>query len=304
MQRREKVNARLFCKTGQLSGAEFRIGTEATIGTKPENSIVLYPNIISGKHARIFYDEKEESYVLEDLDSRNGTMLDGMKVTHQEKLENLHVITFAGMFDFIFQTFQGEKPEKKEAYKAAPTEAGKTIIEEGAVKTPIPSEEAKVEKTVYDDQAIPLPDISGEKELNETSEVDQSKIEKTIIDEQAIQVPKLSSEKPPIQGEQKQETPKSDKTYVLRIEAFNKTYQLKNGEYCIGRAVDCDIVIDDPSISRKHALIKVTPEKITIQDLGSKNKTYKENEQIDSEVEVSHDTRIRIGEIETKIIAE
>ena len=97
------MNARLFCRTGELAGNEFEIQNEATIGKATTNTIVLAPGTISGQHARIVYDETAQSYFLEDAKSRNGTKLDGMPVTAREKLGKLHVITFANLYDFIFQ---------------------------------------------------------------------------------------------------------------------------------------------------------------------------------------------------------
>ncbi|MBX3264261.1 MAG: sigma 54-interacting transcriptional regulator [Labilithrix sp.] len=41
----------------------------------------------------------------------------------------------------------------------------------------------------------------------------------------------------------------------------------------IGRMHTCDIVIDDESVSRQHAAVIVGPQGLTIEDLGSRNKT-------------------------------
>ena len=39
----------------------------------------------------------------------------------------------------------------------------------------------------------------------------------------------------------------------------------------IGRSRECDVVIDDPNISRKHAEVRRTIEGWTVVDLGSTN---------------------------------
>src|SRR5438445_11819967 len=41
----------------------------------------------------------------------------------------------------------------------------------------------------------------------------------------------------------------------------------------IGRMHTCDIVIDDESVSRQHAVIHNLPNGLAIEDLGSRNKT-------------------------------
>ena len=48
----------------------------------------------------------------------------------------------------------------------------------------------------------------------------------------------------------------------------------------IGRAEDADIIIDDPFISSKHALIFKRGSKLMIQDLHSTNGTYLNNKKV------------------------
>lgn len=46
-----------------------------------------------------------------------------------------------------------------------------------------------------------------------------------------------------------------------------------DGDQQVGRTEDSDIVIDDTRVSRKHAMIRVSGETVTIEDLGSANGT-------------------------------
>ena len=94
--------ARFFCRTGALAGAEHRIGDEATIGRGAENTIVTPAGVVSSRHARIVFDPAAGAYVLEDLHSRNGTLLDGAPVAGRVRLGGLHVITLGWQHDFIF----------------------------------------------------------------------------------------------------------------------------------------------------------------------------------------------------------
>lgn len=62
-----------------------------------------------------------------------------------------------------------------------------------------------------------------------------------------------------------------------------KEYALENGTNCIlGRSKDCSPCLFDPSflISRRHCRIKVSAPLIRIQDLGSRNGTYVNGENI------------------------
>src|SRR5687768_15524462 len=47
----------------------------------------------------------------------------------------------------------------------------------------------------------------------------------------------------------------------------------RSNRVTIGRMHTCDIVIDDESVSRQHAAIVVGPQGLSIEDLGSRNKT-------------------------------
>ena len=44
-------------------------------------------------------------------------------------------------------------------------------------------------------------------------------------------------------------------------------------ELWIGRAAGCDFVLDEPTVSRRHAVLRRTPEGWAVRDLGSTNGT-------------------------------
>jgi hypothetical protein len=56
---------------------------------------------------------------------------------------------------------------------------------------------------------------------------------------------------------------------------------LKLGDMKIGRKATCDIVLDDPSASAEHAVIRTVGLKSTIEDLGSTNGTFVENQLVE-----------------------
>lgn len=69
---------------------------------------------------------------------------------------------------------------------------------------------------------------------------------------------------------------------------------LKLGDTRIGRKPGCDIVLEDKGVSSEHALIKTVGMKSTIQDLGSTNGTYVENQQV-KQHELRNGETITIG---------
>jgi len=55
------------------------------------------------------------------------------------------------------------------------------------------------------------------------------------------------------------------------LEVGQKRLELPNGEYLVGRSRDCAIRLDDPFVSRVHLRIQVTPDGVTVEDVGAKN---------------------------------
>lgn len=60
------------------------------------------------------------------------------------------------------------------------------------------------------------------------------------------------------------------------LEVNGNQYLLTKDKTVIGRGSGCDIVIDDPGISRKHLEIDITDNGVIARDLGSTNGTYVE----------------------------
>jgi len=49
---------------------------------------------------------------------------------------------------------------------------------------------------------------------------------------------------------------------------------LRDGDNIVGREPGVDLLIDDPSVSRRHACLRVSGADLTVEDLGSKNGTF------------------------------
>jgi Inner membrane component of T3SS, cytoplasmic domain len=58
---------------------------------------------------------------------------------------------------------------------------------------------------------------------------------------------------------------------VQRGPEIGKRYDLKNNVITVGRSDDNDIMLDDPYVSRYHAVFKVLGDNLTLVDLGSEN---------------------------------
>jgi pSer/pThr/pTyr-binding forkhead associated (FHA) protein len=74
-------SARLVIQNGGFEGMAFDLTAEETlIGRNPTTDITLLDDGISREHAIILYDADSDSYSLEDLQSTNGTQVNGKRV--------------------------------------------------------------------------------------------------------------------------------------------------------------------------------------------------------------------------------
>lgn len=199
-----------------MRGRELVLEAEATIGAADGNAVVLDDPLVSGEHARIWLDEERGCYLIEDLGSLNGTEVDGVPLTHPEPLTGLHVITFAGVHDFVFQRLEGGGEEDDGAAAAA-----------GAA-------------------------------------------------------PVLS---------------------VASPDGRTRRFPLTDGSFVVGRGEDADIRIDSDAISRRHARLTVAAGRVTVADLGSRNHTFVDGEQVASEVEVElgPGAVVRFADVEARL---
>ncbi len=69
------------------------------------------------------------------------------------------------------------------------------------------------------------------------------------------------------------EIKKEQDSDILKLKSGNMDL-LINKNLTIGRDMGCSIRIDDPLVSRKHALIEFVSDRAFIKDLGSTNATY------------------------------
>ncbi len=76
-----KARARLVIRNGGFEGMTYEIsGLETLIGRNPTTDITLLDEGISREHAIIQYDPDADEYTVEDLQSTNGTKVNGKRV--------------------------------------------------------------------------------------------------------------------------------------------------------------------------------------------------------------------------------
>jgi pSer/pThr/pTyr-binding forkhead associated (FHA) protein len=81
----------------------------------------------------------------------------------------------------------------------------------------------------------------------------------------------------------------------FRLRLFAQEFDLHAGATRIGRSPACEVTIDDPAISREHALILVEGDAAVLRDLGSRNGVRINGRRVSGDVPLSRGDRIRIG---------
>jgi adenylate cyclase len=80
-----------------------------------------------------------------------------------------------------------------------------------------------------------------------------------------------------------------------------KRYPLPAGDTVVGRAVTCDVVINDPSISRWHARFAVSCDACAVCDVGSSNGTLRNGEQITTDTPVADGDVLVLGRLPVRV---
>jgi pSer/pThr/pTyr-binding forkhead associated (FHA) protein len=76
-----------------------------------------------------------------------------------------------------------------------------------------------------------------------------------------------------------------------------RKFELLEGESVVGRDPHCEIHLDVPGVSRRHARLRATGVLLTIEDLASKNGTQVGDRRVTQETAVSDNDLLRFGPV-------
>jgi len=99
------------------------------------------------------------------------------------------------------------------------------------------------------------------------------------------------------------ETPADDTTHHRTAARFclvwaNGRAWLEKGEHVLGRDPDLELFLDSPGVSRRHALIRMAGDEVTVEDLGSKNGTFVADRRLDAPTRLVDGDLIRVGSVQ------
>jgi DNA-binding winged helix-turn-helix (wHTH) protein len=82
---------------------------------------------------------------------------------------------------------------------------------------------------------------------------------------------------------------------VCRLAWKGGSATLREGEHIIGRDADAAVVLDSPSVSRRHARVRIEDGQATFEDLGSKNGSHVAGQRIHEPVALRDGDAITVG---------
>jgi predicted component of type VI protein secretion system len=89
----------------------------------------------------------------------------------------------------------------------------------------------------------------------------------------------------------------------FRLRYLQHDLELNEGTFAVGRNASCQLSLDDPLVSRRHALFEVSSGGVTVEDLNSRNGVIVNGHRIETKVTISVGDRILIGSQELTLLA-
>ena len=110
-------------------------------------------------------------------------------------------------------------------------------------------------------------------------------------------VPGASFEAPPVSDAT---APSLLKQRQIVLVLAEREVVVDSGRFLVGRDVSCDLTIDSARISRQHAVIRVTPEDVELEDLGSSNGTWYQGKRLERR-KLSHGDEVLFGDTAVRV---
>ena len=77
--------------------------------------------------------------------------------------------------------------------------------------------------------------------------------------------------------------------------------KLHDGENIVGRELPVDVWLDSGSVSRRHACLRLDGRALTLQDLASKNGTWRNGERVTDSVDLADGDELRFGSVQMQL---
>lgn len=219
------------------------------LGRHPQNDIVLDDRSLSRFHARV--ERRGERFVVVDCGAQNGVHLNGQRIVGESDLAPDDRITL-GRYVAVFRS--------KSAQARGPTPP------QNELKAPV-KHAKKNGKPKAEPQREPEPEPDIDVEVS------------------------LEDDEPPAREDRtkKARPEKGEPTLVLLYNGMEVSrHPVAGAKLTVGRSKQCDVVIGLLGLSRKHAQIERRGKEVFVEDLGSQNGTWVNNQRIASNRKLKH----------------
>src|SRR5580692_7450640 len=88
----------------------------------------------------------------------------------------------------------------------------------------------------------------------------------------------------------------------FRLRYMQHDLELSEGQFAVGRNASCQLSLDDPLVSRRHALLNVSKEGVSVEDLKSRNGVLVNGRRIDDVYALRAGDKITIGSQEMILV--
>jgi predicted component of type VI protein secretion system len=88
----------------------------------------------------------------------------------------------------------------------------------------------------------------------------------------------------------------------FRLRYLHHDLELSEGQFVVGRSAGCQLSLDDPLVSRRHALLVVGKDGVTVEDLQSRNGVVVNGDRIPGRTALQPGDRITIGSQELTLL--
>jgi len=88
----------------------------------------------------------------------------------------------------------------------------------------------------------------------------------------------------------------------FRLRYLHHDLELSEGQFAVGRSAGCQLSLDDPLVSRRHALLVVAKDTVTVEDLQSRNGVIVNGQRILGRTDVQPGDKIVIGSQELTLL--
>jgi pSer/pThr/pTyr-binding forkhead associated (FHA) protein len=88
----------------------------------------------------------------------------------------------------------------------------------------------------------------------------------------------------------------------FRLRYLHHDLELNEGQFAVGRSAGCQLSLDDPLVSRRHALLVVSKEGVTIEDLQSRNGVIVNGQRITGKTPLHSGDKVVIGSQELTLL--